>query len=102
VSSTPRVASVIGVRIDYGIEICPELSGIDPGGSSRGVGDGRARRKATSPNGSQFSDRCAVSAHDDRSSGLYLTKYCGGLIAQLSLGDGSGFHTGVCSIWSTL
>jgi len=85
------------VRIHYGIEICAESSGIDPGGSSCGIGDGRARHKATSLKGSQFSNRCAVSAHDDGSSGLYLPKHRGGLIAKLSLGDGTAFHADHCS-----
>jgi len=98
----PRVDSVISVRIDYGIKIRAEFNGIDSGGSSCGVGDGRARHKAPSPNGSQFADRGSVSAHDDRSSGLYFTKHCGRLIAKLSLGDGSALHAIDCSIGSTL
>jgi hypothetical protein len=89
------------VRINYGIEICTELSGIDPRGSSRGIGDGGARYKATSPNGPQFSDRCAVSAHDDCSPGFYLTKYRAGLIAKFSLGDGSALHAEQRSTCST-
>lgn len=81
------------MRVNYGIEIRTELSGIDPRGSSRGIGDGGARYKSTAPNGSQLSDRCAISAHDDRSPGLYLTKYCAGLITKLPLGDGTALHT---------
>jgi hypothetical protein len=80
------------VRINYGIEICTELRGIDPGGSFCSIRDGRARHEATSLDGSQFSDRRAVSAHDDRSSGLHLTEHCGGLIAKLSLSDGTDLH----------
>ncbi|MGB8694037.1 MAG: hypothetical protein WCD08_11060 [Steroidobacteraceae bacterium] len=87
------MASAISVRINYGIEICTELSGIDPRGSSSGIGDGGARYKATSPNGSQFSDRCAVSANDNRPPGFDLTKYCAGLVTKLPLGDGTVFHT---------
>jgi hypothetical protein len=79
-------------RINYGIEICTELRGIDPGGSSCSIRDGRARHEATSLNRSQFSDRRAISAHNDRPSGLHLTEHCGGLIAKLSLSDGSDFH----------
>jgi hypothetical protein len=86
------VASAIGVRSNYGIEIRTELSGIDPRGTSRGIGDGSARYKATSPNGSQLSDRCAVSAHDDCPPGFYLTQYCAGLVTKFPLGDGSAFH----------
>src|SRR5258708_15011502 len=92
VSRTPRLASVIRARINYGIEICTELRGIDPGSFSRRIRDGRARHEATSLNGSQFSDRRAVSAHDDRSPSLHLTEYCGGLIAKLSLSDRTNFH----------
>jgi len=60
------------VRINYGIKICTELSAIDPRGSCCGIGNSRARYKSPSPNGSQFSDRCAVSANNDCSSGFYL------------------------------
>jgi hypothetical protein len=90
------------VRINYGIEICTELSGIDPRGSSSGIGDGSARYKSTSPNGSQFSDRGAVSAHNDCAPGFYLTKYRAGLVAKLALGDGSAFHAEQRSTCSTL
>jgi len=85
------------VRINYGIEICTELRGIDPGGFSRSIRDGRARHEATSLNGSQFSDRRAVSAHDDRSSGFHFTEHCGGLIAKLPLSNGTDFHKSNCS-----
>jgi hypothetical protein len=78
--------------IDYGIEICTELRGIDPGGISCSIRDGRARHEATSLNGSQFSDGRAISANDDRSSSLHFTEHRGGLIAKLSLGDGTDFH----------
>jgi hypothetical protein len=40
------------VRINYGIEIRTKLGDIDSCGSSRGIGDGSARHKSTSPNGS--------------------------------------------------
>ena len=79
-------------RINYGIEVCTELRGIDPGGFCCSIYDGRARHEATSLNGSQLSDRRAVPAHDDRSSSLRLTEHCGGLIAKLSLSDGTDFH----------
>jgi hypothetical protein len=85
------------VRVNYGIEICTELRGIDPGRFSCSILDGRARHEATSRDGSQFSDRSAVSAHDDRSSSLHLTEYCGGLIAKLSLSDGTDLHKSNCS-----
>jgi len=85
------------VRINYGIEVCTELRGIDPGGFSCSIRDGRARHEATPFNGSQLSDRRAVSAHDDRSSGLYLTKHSGRLIAKFSLSDGTDFHESNCS-----
>ena len=78
--------------INYGIEICTELRGVDPGGPSRGSGDSCARYETTSPNGPQFSDRGAVSAHDNRSSGFYFTEYRAGLVAKLSLSDGADFH----------
>jgi hypothetical protein len=78
--------------INYGIEICTKLRGIDPGGISRSIRDGRARHEATSLNGPQFSDGRAVTANDDRSSGLHFTEHCGGLIAKLSLSDGPDFH----------
>ena len=83
--------------INYGIEVCTELRGIDPGGFSCSIYDGRARHEATSLNGSQLSDRRAVTAHDDRSSSLHLTEHCGGLIAKLSLSDGTDFHKTNCS-----
>jgi hypothetical protein len=89
------------VRINYGIEIRTELSGIDSRGSSSGIGDGSARHKSTSPNGSQFSDRCAISAHDDCSPGFYLTKYRAGLITKLPLGNGTAFHANQRSTCST-
>jgi hypothetical protein len=95
------VASAIGVRINYGIEIRTKLSGIDSRGSSRRIGDGSARHKSTSPNGSQFSDRCAISGHDDCSPGFYLTKYRAGLITKLPLGNGTAFHTEQRSTCST-
>jgi hypothetical protein len=95
------VGSVIGVRFNYGIEIRTELSGIDSGGPSGGIGYGRARRKETSPNGAQFPDRGAVSAHDDSSTGFYLTQYRAGLITKLPLGDGPAFHADNRSICST-
>ena len=82
----------IRARINDGVEICTELRGIDPGGFPCSIRDDRARHEATSLDGSQFSDRRAVSAHDDRSSGLHLTEHCGGLITQLSLRDGTDFH----------
>jgi hypothetical protein len=90
------------VRINYGIEIRTELSGIDPRGSSRGIGNGGARYKSMSPNGSQFSDRCAVSAHDNCSPGFHLTKYRAGLITKFPLGDGTAFHMNERSTCSTL
>jgi len=89
------VASAFGARIDYGIEIRTELSGIDPGGSSSAIGNDSARYKAASPNGSQLSDRRAVSSHDDRPSGFHLAQYRAGLIAQLALGDGAAFHVAI-------
>ena len=102
VSKTPRLASVIGVRINYCSKIRPKLSRIDPCGSARGIGDSRARYKAAPPNWSQFSDRSAVSANNEGSSGFDLTKHCGGLIAKFALGDGTIFHAHHCSICSTL
>jgi hypothetical protein len=89
------------VRINYGIEIRAELNSIDPRGTSRGISDGSARYKSTSPNGSQLSDRCAISAHDDCSPGFYLTKDRAGLIAKLPLGDGTAFHAKQRSTCST-
>jgi hypothetical protein len=83
--------------INYGIEICTELRGIDPGGNSCSIRNGRTRHEATSLNGSQFSDRRAISANDNRSSGLHFTEHCGGLIAKLSLSDGTDFHELKCS-----
>jgi hypothetical protein len=89
------VASAIGVRIDYGIQIRTKLSGIDPGGSSSTIGNDSARYKAAASNRAQFSDRRAVSGHDDRSSGFYLAQYRAGLIAKLALGDGAAFHVAI-------
>jgi hypothetical protein len=83
--------------INYGIEICTELRGIDPRGISCSIRDGRTRHEATSLNGPQFSDRRAISGNDDRSSGLHFTEHCGGLIAKLSLSDGTDFHKHNCS-----
>jgi hypothetical protein len=83
--------------INYGIEICTELRGIDPGGIACSIRDGRARHEATSLNGSQFSDRRAISANDYRSSGLHFTEHRGRLIAKLSLSDGTDFHKPHCS-----
>jgi len=83
--------------INYGIEICTELRGIDPGGISCSIRDGRARYEAMSLNGPQFSDRRAISANDDRSPGLHFSEHCAGLIAKLSLCDGTDFHKHVCS-----
>jgi len=83
--------------INYGIEIRTELRGIDSGGISCRIRDGRARHEATSLNGPQFSDRRAISGNDDRSSRLHFTEHCGGLIAKLSLSDGTDFHKPKCS-----
>ncbi len=92
VSRTPRVASTIDTRIDHGIEVVTESSGVDPRSATCRVGDDRTRNKATSPNGSQLPHRRAISAHDDGSSGLHLTKHCGRLISKLALGNGTDFH----------
>ncbi len=90
------------MRIYYGIEVGTELSGIDPGGSTRGIGYGRARHEAMPPNGAQLSYWRAIAAHDNGPSSFYLTEYCAGLIAQFALGDGTALHANHCSIRSTL
>ena len=48
------------MRIDYGIEICTELRGIDRGGFFCSIRDGRARHEATSPTLSSDRERPRV------------------------------------------
>ena len=74
-----------------------EFSGVQAGAEFKGTFHKFTAAVQFSPDGSQLSDRRAVSAHNDRSSGLHLTEYCGGLIAKLSLSDGTDFHKTNCS-----
>jgi hypothetical protein len=85
------------VRIDYFIDIGTELRGIYAGSFLSSIRDDCARHEATSLDGSQLSDGCAITAHDDSSSGFHLTEHCGGLIAKLALSDGTDFHESQCS-----
>jgi hypothetical protein len=76
VSKMLRVASVIGVRTHYSIEVGTKLRGIDSGGVSGSIGNRSARHKSM-PNWPQFCHRRTVAANNEGSSGLYLTKHCG-------------------------
>src|ERR1700756_3895446 len=98
VSSTPRVGSVIDVRVDYGIQVCTKTVGIDARCASCCVGDNGPRHKAAPPNRPQFPDRRAVAGHDDRSPRLHLPKYSGRLIAKLPLGDYSALHVRMVAV----
>lgn len=96
VSRTPRVTSVIGVWIHYGIEVRPKLRGIDPGCTSGCFGDCCTRHEAPPPDGAQFPDRRAVSTDDDGVPGLNLPQHGGRLIAKLALTDGADLHDCEC------
>jgi hypothetical protein len=80
------------VGIDDCIEIRTELRGVDPRGVSCSIHDSCARNEAAALNRSQLPDRRAVAADDYRSSGLYLAQHRTGLIAELSLSNGTDFH----------
>ena len=96
VSWTPPVTSVIGLWIDYGIEVRPELCGIDAGRTCGCVGNRSTRHEAPPPDGAQFPDRRAASADDDGVPGLDLPQDGGRLIAKLALTDGAALHDCKC------
>ncbi len=73
----PRVRSAIGSRINYRIEICAELRGIDRRSPPSSIGNHCARYEASSPNGPQLCDRRTVAADDKRAPRLYFTQHGG-------------------------
>jgi len=100
VSSTPRLGSGIGRLIHYGIEVGPEPFEINSGSTFGSRGDHRSWHESSWRNRSKLRYRHAVASDEKRLTGLNLSEHSGGVITQLSLGNGSG-HIGErsrCSI----